>query len=125
MASLASMGQQLPLIVVRSEEPGRYLLVDGYKRVRVLLKLRRGRALAMVWELEQTQALVLEQLMRRGESDGAIHPTGMVAGGASTALWTFPARVGAALRQEPKLGVAPPRYGARATDTNPGLGARG
>ncbi len=72
MASLASLGQQLPLIVVRSEEPGRYLLVDGYKRVRVLLKLRRDRALAMVWELEQAQALVLEQLMRRGDSDGAI-----------------------------------------------------
>ena len=36
MASLASMGQQLPLVVVRSEEANRYVLVDGYKRVRAL-----------------------------------------------------------------------------------------
>ena len=72
MASLASMGQQLPLVVVRSEEANRYVLVDGYKRVRALRKLRQDRAYSTVWELEQEEALVLEQLMRRGEGAGPI-----------------------------------------------------
>ena len=72
MASLASVGQQLPLVVVRSAEPSRYVLVDGYKRVRALRKLRQDRARSTVWELEQEEALVLEQLMRRGESDSPI-----------------------------------------------------
>ena len=72
MASLASMGQQLPLVVVRSEEANRYVLVDGCKRVRVLRKLRQDRAYSTVWELEQDEALVLEQLMRRGEGAGPI-----------------------------------------------------
>ena len=72
MASLAAMGQQLPLVVVRSEEASRYVLVDGYKRVRVLRKLRLDTARSTVWELEQAEALVLEQLMRQGEGDGPI-----------------------------------------------------
>ena len=60
MASLVSMGQQLPLVVVRSEEANRYVLVDGYKRVRALRKLRQDRAYSTVWELEQEEALVLD-----------------------------------------------------------------
>jgi ParB/RepB/Spo0J family partition protein len=72
MASLAAVGQQLPVVVVRAEDSSRYVVVDGYKRVRALRKLRRDRALTTVWELEQSDALVLEQLMRRGESDSPI-----------------------------------------------------
>ena len=72
MASLAAVGQQLPVVVVRAEDSSRYVVVDGYKRVRALRKLGRDRALTMVWELEQSEALVLEQLMRRGESDSPI-----------------------------------------------------
>ena len=57
MASLAAVGQQLPVVVVRAEESSRYVVVDGYKRVRALRKLRRDRALTTVWELEQSEAL--------------------------------------------------------------------
>lgn len=72
MASLAAVGQQLPVVVVRGEEPSRYVVVDGYKRVRALKKLRRDRALMMLWELEPADALVLEQLMRQGEGDSCL-----------------------------------------------------
>ena len=72
MASLAAIGQQLPVVVVRDDEPSHYVVVDGYKRVRALKKLRRDRTAATVWELEPVDALVLEQLMRQGEGDSCI-----------------------------------------------------
>lgn len=72
MASLALLGQQLPVVVVRDEEPSRYVVVDGYKRVRVLKKLRRDRARTTLWELKPADALVLEQLMRQGEGDSCL-----------------------------------------------------
>ena len=34
MASLAEIGQQMPVVVVQSEAPQQFVLVDGYKRVR-------------------------------------------------------------------------------------------
>jgi len=73
MASLASLGQQQPVVVVRdTEEPGRYIVVDGYKRVRVLKRLQWDRARTTLWELEPADALVLEQLMRQGEGDSCL-----------------------------------------------------
>jgi ParB/RepB/Spo0J family partition protein len=69
MASLLESGQQLPLIVVGSETAGRYVVIDGYKRVRALKKLHVDQALVTTWALEPSEALVLEQLMR--SSDGA------------------------------------------------------
>lgn len=69
MASLVESGQQLPLIVVGSERAGHYVVIDGYKRVRAFKKLHVDQALVTTWALEQSEALVLEQLMR--SSDGA------------------------------------------------------
>src|SRR5690606_21864727 len=39
LASLARDGQQLPVVVVAAAETNRYVLVDGYKRVRGLNKI--------------------------------------------------------------------------------------
>jgi len=72
MASLAEWGQQLPLVVVRAEEANHYVVIDGYKRVRALRKLHIDTALATMWELDQAEALVLEQLMRSSETDGPV-----------------------------------------------------
>ena len=69
MASLAESGQQQPLVVVASEQANRYVVIDGYKRVRALSKLHADQAVATLWELDEAKALVLEQLMR--SSDGA------------------------------------------------------
>ena len=42
MASLAASGQQTPIIVVaHSDQPDRYLVIDGYKRIAALQQLAR------------------------------------------------------------------------------------
>jgi ParB family transcriptional regulator, chromosome partitioning protein len=50
LASLATSGQQTPIIVVAlSDQPDRYLVIDGYKRIAALEQLgrdSRGRDLA-------------------------------------------------------------------------------
>lgn len=71
-ASLSDIGQQLPVVVVAAAESGRYVLVDGYKRVRALRRLRQDTVQATLWQLEEAQALVLERLMRTADSDGPI-----------------------------------------------------
>jgi ParB/RepB/Spo0J family partition protein len=72
LASLDRHGQQLPVVVVAGGDPGRYVLVDGYKRVRALLKLRRDTVRATCWDLREEEALLLGQLMRTGEGDSAL-----------------------------------------------------
>jgi ParB family transcriptional regulator, chromosome partitioning protein len=67
LTSLAARGQQLPIIVVAVEGNQR-VVVDGYKRVRALLKLRRDVVLATEWALPEADALLLEWRMRTGEA---------------------------------------------------------
>lgn len=71
LASLSASGQQTPVVVVRGEAD-RYVLVDGYKRVRALTRLKVDTVSAVAWELEEAQALMLAQLMRASESDSAL-----------------------------------------------------
>lgn len=72
MASLLDSGQQHPLVVVEAERESRYIVIDGYKRVRALTKLQLDQAMVTLWELDQAEALVLEQLMRSSDSSGPI-----------------------------------------------------
>jgi len=51
MASLEEAGQQSPVIVVAGEEPGRWVMTDGRKRVRALRWLKAEAVKAVVWEL--------------------------------------------------------------------------
>ena len=67
LASLAEIGQQTPVAVVSEAE--RFVLIDGYKRVRALRRLARDVVLAMRWELEEVEALLLERGLRRGSED--------------------------------------------------------
>jgi ParB family chromosome partitioning protein len=69
LASLAQHGQQAPIVVV-TDEGGRYVVVDGYKRVRALRTLKFDTIQATSWELSEAEALLLERLMRSGEGDG-------------------------------------------------------
>jgi ParB family chromosome partitioning protein len=71
LASMAELGQQSPVVVV-ALEPGRYVLVDGYKRVRALSRLRCDLVQALQWDLPEADALVFERLMRESPSDVAI-----------------------------------------------------
>lgn len=71
VASLAERGQLVPVIVVAGTQE-RFVLVDGYKRVRALDKLGRDTVEAMRWEIEEAQALIVERLLRTGAADSAL-----------------------------------------------------
>lgn len=70
LASIAESGQHTPIIVVRDAE--RFVIVDGYKRVRVMARLGHDTVSAVEWTLGEADALLLERMMRGGESDSAL-----------------------------------------------------
>lgn len=70
LSALAEVGQQMPIVVVRDE--GQWVVVDGYKRVRMLKRLGHDTALATAWELSEADALMLERILRSGEGDSAL-----------------------------------------------------
>jgi ParB family chromosome partitioning protein len=72
LASLAEVGQLLPVVVVGAEKMGLYVLVDGYKRVRAGKKLHWDTLKAMEWELDEAEALLLERMMRTGQTESAL-----------------------------------------------------
>jgi ParB family chromosome partitioning protein len=70
MASLATSGQQTPIVVVAvSGKPDRYLVIDGYKRVVALEQLGRDTIEAVIWHMSEAEALVLERSIRFSERE--------------------------------------------------------
>lgn len=67
LGSLAEHGQQLPIVVV-SEAP-RFIVIDGYKRVRALKRLARDTVRASDWQLPELEALLLERRLRCASED--------------------------------------------------------
>jgi hypothetical protein len=55
-ASIAELGQQVPVVVVASAE--RFVLIDGYLRVEVLRRLGRDAARATLWPIGEAEALI-------------------------------------------------------------------
>ena len=72
LAALADVGQQVPVVVVRGATADRFVLVDGYKRVRALRRLGQDLVAATCWDLSEAEALVLDRLMRTGEGATAL-----------------------------------------------------
>ena len=73
LASLATAGQQTPIIVVAvSDQPNRYLVIDGYKRVAALEQLGRDTVEAVIWPLNEVQALVLDRSLHWSERESAL-----------------------------------------------------
>jgi len=70
LASLAQAGQQVPIVVVQGEG-GAWVVVDGYKRVRALKRLKTDTVCAMTWGLAEAEALMLERMMRSAGADDA------------------------------------------------------
>lgn len=70
LASLAEVGQQAPIVVVRDGE--RWVVVDGYKRVRAVHRLGHDVVRAAEWMLGELDAVVLERVMRGSDGDSAI-----------------------------------------------------
>jgi len=69
-ASLEEHGQASPVVVLPRD--GRFILVDGYKRLRALRSLRRDLVRAVAWDLEEAEALLLEGLMRGSHAESAL-----------------------------------------------------
>ena len=72
LASLAASGQQTPIVVVRAEQPDRYLVIDGYQRIAALEQLGRDTVEAVVWSLSEVDALLLDRSMRSGDHETAL-----------------------------------------------------
>ena len=67
LGSLAEHGQQLPIVVV--QEQARFIVIDGYKRVRALKRLARDTVRASDWQLPEMEALLLERQLRCAAED--------------------------------------------------------
>ena len=73
LASLAERGQQVPIVVIAlAEEPTRFLVIDGYKRIRALQRLGHDTVRATVWDMDETEALVLDRSLRTAEGETAL-----------------------------------------------------
>ena len=73
LASLAERGQQVPIVVIAlADEPNRFLVIDGYKRIRALQRLGRDIVRATVWDMDETEALILGRSLRTAEGETAL-----------------------------------------------------
>jgi ParB family transcriptional regulator, chromosome partitioning protein len=73
LASLAELGQQVPIVVVLAGvTDGRHVVIDGYKRVRLLRRLGQDTVQATAWALVEAEALLLERMLRTGDGDNAL-----------------------------------------------------
>lgn len=65
LASLAEQGQQVPIVVVSYN--GSYLVIDGFKRLRCLKRLGSDTVRATLWDLDHSEALLLDRSQRSSE----------------------------------------------------------
>jgi ParB family chromosome partitioning protein len=72
LSSLAEVGQQTPIVVVSAPEVPRQVVIDGYKRVRLLQRLCKDVVRATSWDLSEAEALLLERMLRAGDADSAL-----------------------------------------------------
>lgn len=73
LASLAASGQQVPIVVVPvRDQPDRYLVIDGYKRISALRRLGHDTVRATVWQMDEAEALLLGQSLRASEGETAL-----------------------------------------------------
>lgn len=72
LASLAEVGQQVPIVVVEAAGQDRFVVIDGYKRIRALRRLGRDTVAAGCWPGEEAEALILVRLMQTAEPESAL-----------------------------------------------------
>ena len=73
MASLAASGQQTPIVVVAvANQPDRYLVIDGYKRIAALQQLGRDTVEAVIWPMSEAEALLLDRSLHVGQHETAL-----------------------------------------------------
>jgi ParB family transcriptional regulator, chromosome partitioning protein len=72
LASLAEAGQQMPIVVIATDEPNCYVVIDGYKRIAALQQLGRDTVEAVVWPMGEAEALLLDRSLRLSEHETAL-----------------------------------------------------
>lgn len=73
LASLATAGQQTPIVVVAVEgQSDRYLVIDGYQRITALEQLGRDTVEALVGPMSEAEALLLDGSLRWAEQQSAL-----------------------------------------------------
>ncbi len=73
LSSLAERGQQVAIVVIRlREEPNQFLVIDGYKRIRAPQRLGLDTVRATVWDMDETEALILDRSLRTAEGETAL-----------------------------------------------------
>ena len=53
LASLAENAQQVPIVVVALSDSSRYLVIDGFQRLRALERLGQDTVKAVIWDLDE------------------------------------------------------------------------
>lgn len=84
LASIGERGQLVPISVVPEKEPGhddvpRYVVLDGFARVRVLRRLGKDTARAMTWAVSELEALLLVRSLRSSERESTLEQAWLVA----------------------------------------------
>lgn len=73
VASISAVGQLVPIVVVSSHAAGgASIVIDGYKRVRALARLRHDLVCATHWDLPEPEALLLGRSLRQGGAETAL-----------------------------------------------------
>jgi len=72
LASLDGYGQVCPVVVLAQKADTPFVLLDGYKRLRALKRLKKDTVLATVWALDEPEALLLERMMRTSWSESPL-----------------------------------------------------
>jgi ParB family chromosome partitioning protein len=72
LASLAEVGQQVPIVVVQEASTNQTVVIDGYKRIRSLRRLGRDTVEASSWPGEEVEALIATRLMQTAETETAV-----------------------------------------------------
>ncbi len=72
LASLAEVGQQVPIVVVKDNADDTFVVIDGYKRVRALRRLGRDTVTAGCWPGGEVEALISTRLMQTAEPETAL-----------------------------------------------------
>src|SRR5215467_9019509 len=73
LTSLAESGQQTPIVVVAVVgQPDRYVVIDGHKRITALQQLGRDKVEAVVWPMDEAEAIVLDRSLRFSEHETAL-----------------------------------------------------
>ena len=79
LASLAEVGQQVPIVVVKQAVEHQFVVIDGYKRVRALRRLGRDTVAASCWPGAEAEALIATRLMQTAEPATALEQSWLLA----------------------------------------------